>query len=111
MMFRNHPCNPVVNSGICKIIATVFAAVWRNCEQQPSLLPQLFGEDVEKKRHQEEPRLVPSYCSASSERDITLSLSKLSWLRGEFLGSKIPANWNACTQFLLVCGQLCTLLS
>ncbi|XP_074771599.1 MAP7 domain-containing protein 3 isoform X13 [Athene noctua] len=49
MMFRNRPCNPVVNSGICKIIAAVFAVVWRSYEQQPSLIPQLFGEDVEKK--------------------------------------------------------------
>lgn len=77
MMFRNHPCKPVVNSGICKIIASVFADVWRSPEQQPSLIPQLFGEEVEKKiDKEEEPLLVPSYRLAGLERKVTFCLSK-----------------------------------
>lgn len=93
MMFRNHPCKPVVNSGICKIIASVFADVWRSPEQQPSLIPQLFGEDVEKKiDKEEEPLLVPSYRLAGLERKVTFCLSKPSWLHGELLSSRVPAN-------------------
>jgi len=92
-MFRNHPLDPVVNSGIRKIIAAVFAAVWSSHEQQTSLIPQLFGEDVEKKkRQQEEPCLVLSCHSAGSERSVTFCLSKLSWLHGELLSSKIPTD-------------------
>lgn len=87
MVFRNHPCNPVGNSGICKIAATVFAAVWRSCEQQLSLVLQLFGEVEEKTAGGTlfAPTLV-------LERDVTFFLSKLSCLCGELLSSRIPAN-------------------
>lgn len=39
--------------------ATVFAALWRSCEQQPSLISQLFGEDVQKKKKKRKKKRHP----------------------------------------------------
>lgn len=84
MMFRNHPCNPVADIGICRIIChSIFCSLEKLWAATKSGITAVWRRCRKKIRHPKEPQCsVPRSPSACLGREITSCFSGLSWLCG-----------------------------